>query len=700
MKAKILLFYFLLFNAFIYGQGRIIDSLKAELNNPKEDTSKVKTLNELSWKFVLKNDSAALPLAVQAKQLAEKLGFKKGVVRAYNNLGVFAMNKGNYREALDAFLASLKICREINFPKGLAIAFQNSGTVYLYLGNYPEALKYYFSALKIYDERNDKNGIASSNNNIAGIYAYQGNYDEAIKYYQSSLRIKETTGDKKGMGNSYNNIGGAYELKKNYPEALKNYLTALKIYEEIEDVNGIASCKSNIALNYSHNNDLAHAIEYETNALEMRRSLGDKDGIANSSIHLGEWETDIKAFSKATEHLHEALAIALAIGNKESVKNSYFAQSRLSEALGDYKNSLVTFKNYITYRDSLNNEQNTKKSVEEKLKYDFDKKQALLDAEQEKKDAIANQEKQKQKYILLGVITVLLLVFVFSIFLYKRFKITQRQKHIIESQKEVVERKNNIIEEKQKEILDSINYARRIQLALLASDNLLTKHLPDYFVFFKPKDIVAGDFYWATSAADGFIYITADCTGHGVPGAFMSLLNISKLSEAINQKQITRPDLILNDVRNEIISALNPPGSQEESKDGMDCILCNIDVKEMKLRYASANNTMVVFRNGQLLECKADKMPVGKYTETLTPFTLNEIALEKGDIIYTFTDGFIDQFGGVNGKKLKYKPFASLLFSIAHLPMSEQKTRLEQEFEKWRGVFDQVDDVCVMGVRV
>lgn len=682
------------------GQGRIVDSLKNELQQSKEDTSKIKTLNELSWKLVTKNDSSALEYADAALQLSKKLDYKKGTIRAYNNIGVFKMNMGDYRESLDAFLVSLKLSQEINFPKGIGIANQNAGTCYLYLGNYPEALKYYFSALKLYDSMKDQNGIASSNNNIASIYAYQGNYDESIKYYRSSLAIKEKTGDKKGLGNSYNNIGGVYELKKEYPEALKNYLTALKIYEEIDDVRGIGNCKSNIALNHAHSDNLKLAILYETEALNLRRQTGDKEGVANSLIHLAEWELELKDYTNARLHLAEAKPLAIAIENKESIKNSYFAESKLLSATGDYEHSLESYKNYISYRDSLNNEENTKKSLEEKMQYDFDKKQTLLAAEQEKKDAVAEQEKQKQRYILFGVVGVLLVVFIFSGFLYKRFKITQRQKQIIESQKEVVERKNSIIEEKQKEILDSINYARRIQLALLASDTLLSKNLPEHFVLYKPKDIVAGDFYWATPSSEGFIFITADCTGHGVPGAFMSLLNISKLNEAINQKQLTRPDLILNDVRTEIIAALNPPGTTEESKDGMDCILCNLNLSRMKLHYAAANNTMLIVRKGELLQCEADKMPVGKYTETQVPFTFNEIALEKGDIIYTFTDGYIDQFGGANGKKLKFKPFASMLLSVAQLPLAEQKIKLEQEFEKWRGGFDQLDDVCVIGVKV
>ncbi len=278
----------------------------------------------------------------------------------------------------------------------------------------------------------------------------------------------------------------------------------------------------------------------------------------------------------------------------------------------------------------------------------------------------------------------------------------QRRKanRLLSLQKSEIEAQKHLVEIKQKEILDSINYAKRIQTALMASDNFLNQHLPEHFVFFRPKDIVAGDFYWAGSAGGTFMYATADSTGHGVPGAFMSLLNISKLNAAINQKQITRPDLVLNDVKREIIDALNPAGSLEESKDGMDIVLCSLNTKNMVLQYAAANSSFCIVRNNELMNCKADKMPVGKSHGENNPFTLNEIQLQKGDIIYTFTDGFPDQFGGPQGKKLKFKYLKNILVKISALPLAQQKDILARYFDDWKGNLEQVDDVLLMGVRV
>ncbi len=271
-------------------------------------------------------------------------------------------------------------------------------------------------------------------------------------------------------------------------------------------------------------------------------------------------------------------------------------------------------------------------------------------------------------------------------------KVTERTAEIVEQKK--------VIEEKQKEILDSINYARRIQFALLASDTLLKNNLNDYFVLFKPKDVVSGDFYWATNTPDGFVYITADCTGHGVPGAFMSLLNISKLSQTINENKITKPGLILDNVRNEIINALNAEGSEQESKDGMDAVICKLDLKNKMLEYAAANNSFYVIRNKQIINSTADKMPVGKYDDNLKPFTSVQLPLQSGDIIYTFTDGFADQFGGPKGKKYKYKQLEELLLNIHQQPMKLQHDALLNSFSSWKGDLEQVDDVLVIGVKI
>jgi serine phosphatase RsbU (regulator of sigma subunit) len=305
----------------------------------------------------------------------------------------------------------------------------------------------------------------------------------------------------------------------------------------------------------------------------------------------------------------------------------------------------------------------------------------------------------------------------------KQKEIANSQRSIAEELREVAENQKHLVEEHQKEIIQSITYAKRIQTALLTSDEYIKNNLPaEHFILFKPKDIVSGDFYWAYRNAESgtgseekknkgdtsqlhstnsglFYIITADCTGHGVPGAFMSMLNISYLNENVMERGIRLPHDVLNAQRTEIIKALNPPGSIEISKDGMDCVLCVYDFDKMQLHFAAANNPLWLVRNGALVEYKPDKMPVGKHLDVMHPFTLQTIELQKGDIIYTSTDGFADQFG-VNGKKLMKKKFKEELLKIHHEPMREQKKYLNLFFENWKGDLDQVDDIAVIGIRI
>jgi ligand-binding sensor domain-containing protein/serine phosphatase RsbU (regulator of sigma subunit) len=282
------------------------------------------------------------------------------------------------------------------------------------------------------------------------------------------------------------------------------------------------------------------------------------------------------------------------------------------------------------------------------------------------------------------------------------------EKVVAERTAEIVEQKE-LIEEKQKEIVDSINYAKRIQSAMLASDQLFSKNLKNYFVLFEPKDIVSGDFYWASATQNNkFVLVTADSTGHGVPGAMMSMLNISCLNEAINERRLTSPSEILNYSRQRIINSLSEDGSEEGGKDGMDCSVVVFDFNSKQINYAAANNPIWVIRNAketnieqlQLIELKPDRMPVGKHIKDSIPFTESVFNLQTNDIVFTLTDGFADQFGGPKQKKYTYKKLKELLLKIYELPVNEQQIKLKNEFIHWKGTEEQVDDVLLIGVKI
>jgi ligand-binding sensor domain-containing protein/serine phosphatase RsbU (regulator of sigma subunit) len=268
-------------------------------------------------------------------------------------------------------------------------------------------------------------------------------------------------------------------------------------------------------------------------------------------------------------------------------------------------------------------------------------------------------------------------------------------------QKNEAESQRHLVEEKNKEISDSINYAERIQRSLLANERLLSKYLNEYFIFFQPKDVVSGDFYWASLLNNGNLaFVNADSTGHGVPGAIMSMLNMNSLKESVVGKGLCEPHEILNNTRKIIKDTLANDGSEEGGKDGMDCSIVCFDLENNKIDFAAANNPVWIYRSGELIEFKPDKMPVGKHDRDSESFTKQSFDLQKGDIIYTLTDGMPDQFGGPKGKKYMYKALKELLIQIAPLSMQEQKSTLITEFNNWKADQEQVDDVCIIGVRL
>jgi serine phosphatase RsbU (regulator of sigma subunit) len=363
---------------------------------------------------------------------------------------------------------------------------------------------------------------------------------------------------------------------------------------------------------------------------------------------------------------------------------------------------------FILYRDSLFNEENIKKTVQAEMNFNFQKTQEAEKLDQEKKDLVQQEEIRRQKLLRYSFTFGFILMLLLAVIIFRNNKQKQRanielanKNELIKIQKKEVEFQKELLQEKNLEIIDSISYAERIQTSFLTSEKYISQRLTDYFILFNPRNIVSGDFYWIMEKHSSLYVCTADCTGHGIPGAFMSLIGMGILNEIIYSKShIKHTDEIFNELRRIIILALNPEGISLEGKDGMDAVLCRYDFQKMELEYSAANNPFYIVRNGELLEFKPDKMPVGKYLGEEKPFTRTIISLEKGDCIYTFTDGYIDQFGGPNGKKFMSKQLKELLLANSHESMGKQKEIINKSLTSWKGNFDQVDDILVMGIRV
>lgn len=656
-------FFALFFTVAVLSQQQNTDSLKRVLLKSGNDTSKVKTLNKLAGTMANSGDlDAALTYFQESYNLSKQLNYHFGIAVSLNNIGKIYMNKSNFPEALNYFFKSLEVAEKYHIKPGISAALGNIAIIYDNQKDYNKSLRYHFKSLKIDEEIGNLKGVASSYNSIGNIYYFKNNYPKVLEYYNKSLEIKYKTGDKKGCASTLANIGNIYYFQNDFEKTQEYYFKALQLFEEVDDVQSVAMLLNNLAETY-----------------------------------IGQ-----KKFKEALKYSEKSLKTSEQIGALDDIRSAYRTLSRIYEGLGDHVLALKNYKEFVRYNDSIYNDENKRKAMELDIKYHFDKKAINTRIENEKKQVLLREEAKKQRLIIYFGAVFLLVVIAFAVYAFRSFKIKQKinqqlseQKEEIISQRDEIELQRAIVEEKNKGLTDSINYARRIQYTLLANEGFLKENLPSHFIYFNPKDIVSGDFYWATKRGNKFFLAVCDSTGHGVPGAFMSLLSISFLNEAINERGILSPDSILNYVRERLIESV----SKEGQRDGFDGVLICIEEKSKIITYAAAHNNPVLIKDSLIIELPYDKMPVG-FADHKASFKLHTVEVKKGDMLYLFTDGYADQFGGKKGKKFKYKNVIELFNSIHQKELREQQALLDSTFETWKDKQEQVDDVCVIGIKM
>ena len=426
-------------------------------------------------------------------------------------------------------------------------------------------------------------------------------------------------------------------------------------------------------------------VEYfETGTVKRRstyNSLGELEG-AIVGYHLNECIATVEIYEHGVKNgfTLEFDSIGTLLSADKFIKDEITKHEADSDELRGVLDYVREQNHLIFVRDSLRIEQAELQIAEV---------ESIAKIEKQNQDLA--QEEQRRYYLYGGVI----LLLIFGVFMYNRFRVTRKQKSIIEAQKLEVDKQKETIEETHKEITDSIAYAKRIQSAILPPSSLIAEHLKNSFILYKPKDVVAGDFYWLEVKGGKTIFAAADCTGHGVPGAMVSVICNNALNRSVREFDLVEPSKILNKARELVVQEFEK--SEEEVKDGMDISLCSLDGNQ--LNYAGANNPLWIIRNGEIIETKADKQPIGKF-ENSSSFTNHVFELQQNDTVYLFSDGYVDQFGGERGKKFKTKAFRELLLSIQNNTMEEQKSLLNKAFEEWRGEIEQIDDVCVIGVKI
>ncbi len=638
-----------------------IDSLKLVLKKCNEDTNKVIVLNDISEKFNKTIPDSALPYSQQAVELARSLNYKLGLARAYHFMGVAYYRQEKYTISID----------------------------------------YYLKAIKIFEEINDKHTLLKTYNNIGIIFFQQENYDKAEEYYLASLKIKQELGDAWGIASSYTNLGTVAQNKKAYLSALDYYNKSMAIMEELKNKEGIAKCLNNIGMVYIIMKENKRAIDFLNRALALKTELNDKAGVANTLNNIADIFYGMKQYSSAIETLNKSLMLSKETGSNDYYKSACEKLSTVYAASGNYERAYKYHTIYSSVKDSLLNIAQGKQAAELEAKYENEKTQRENERTQ-KENAILTKENELSMFRLYAISGGFILVLMLSFVIYSGFRQKQKANQLLSGQNEEISRQNVLIEQKNKDILDSIQYAKRIQEAIYPSKKLVKNYLDESFILFKPKDIISGDFYWMATTENKILFAAVDCTGHGVPGALMSIVGYNGLNQAVNEYKLTKPSDILNHLNKTVNYTLNKSRKEEVMlQDGMDIALCCFDKEKMTLEYAGAYNPLYLVRNKQLTEFKADRHAVGAFIENeIKFFTNNEIPVQKGDIVYIFSDGYADQFGGEQGKKYTYKRLKETLISISDKGMEEQRHELHLTFEKWKASLDQVDDVCLIGVKL
>jgi serine phosphatase RsbU (regulator of sigma subunit)/Tfp pilus assembly protein PilF len=655
-------------------EGQSHDSMLYILNYElvEEDTSRF----ELLYKIAANSTDAdtIIKYSEQAIELSEKLN--KNPAQPLVLKGTGFINSGKLASALECFMKAANYYKADHYNIGMAI-------VYLY---------------------------------ISEAYNQQENHENAKYYLKNAIEIFEKEKDSTRLAPALHNLGYTNYSMGQYDTALIIFSKTSEIYQRLGSLREYAYCIGNSGLVYSRQSEFEKAEDYLLRAIEILRKQGDEYAVTQYMIEYACILQNKGEIKKAIACATVSFDYAAKNNIVEFERDAAYRLAQLYQVSGKYDSAYHYQSLFISANDSIKSYKNIQKMADLRTEFEVAKKQAEVDVLQKRKEI--------QLIVNIGLVIILLLAMGLIILYYYSLKRSRKFTSVLDERRILLERQSaelkeqndkiiksndelNILYEttnRQKdEIISSILYAQRIQTAILPPEAYITELLNENFIFYKPKEIVSGDFYWIKQVKNYIILVSADCTGHGVPGAFMSMLGISCLNEIVQGRKITQANQILNELRKEIKHSLRQTGKREETRDGMDMALCVIDTKENKLQYSGAHNSLYLITNNSkesvLKEIKGDPMPVGVNFSIDKSFTNHEIQLEIGDAFYIFSDGFIDQNGGSNNNRFSCEKFKKLLLDIHDHPMYEQKEILEQTLKDWMGDNPQRDDILVIGVR-
>jgi serine phosphatase RsbU (regulator of sigma subunit) len=608
--------------------------------------NKINSSNESLWQARFGNSANIINKASKILEKADKIEYQRG--SAYSKLNLAAANFYQSKNgiSLEYLTEAFHWFENNKLERGYIRALLLKGNIFESFGDYEITLKLWLEAYKASLAISDIESEGESCSQLGLIYSRLCNFQKALEYFNKGLKIREDLKDENAVASSLNRIGMVLRQTKKYDESLEYYFRSLEIRRKNKQKSAIPWTLLGIASTYEDMKKYQESLDY----YEQGTTAGDSRCILQCLMGAGRVNSMMGDSKKAEERLKESLRMAQELKSLLLVADAYSSLAAHYELSKEFEKAIKSYKLYLKAKDSFHS-------------YEVQSKLSNIEVTH----AIEKSEQEKEIY---------------------------RLRHV------ELKEAYDIIEEKNKDITSSINYACRIQNAMLPKPTDIKGLNKNLFILYHPKDIISGDFYWFTESNGKLVIVAGDCTGHGVPGALMSMLGISFLEEIVNKREITDTGLILDALSKEVKRALHQKGERNEAKDGMDISICIVDKKDNSAQYSGANNNLYIIRNNLLVEYKADRMPIGYYDDIIHTFSTHSIGTHPGDILYMFSDGYPDQFGGPNRKKFKYSAFKALLLEIHKQPLEEQKKRLEKEFYKWKGNDQQTDDVIILGFRV
>ncbi len=553
-------------------------------------------------------------------------------------------------KALLYALKARELSANIDYKTGIAYSYRSSGAAYALVSQFQIGLADLQKSFVLFFELGNKKAIPSTLRNIGNIYKSLSQYEKSLEHYYNGLRFAKEIDDIRSMSYIYSHIGESKFFLKIYDSALDYMYRAIEIHTELNDDFPLTNAYITLGNIYLATNQHQKAFGYILQAINKSNKSNHLSGIANANSSLGNFYRDQKNYPKALNQYQIAMSAAMELGEKILISKIYKDISETYKVSGNFEKAYET---YVRYDEVKSHVQNINNEITVRsLQTQFELEQS---------------EKEKEIY---------------------KFKNIE------------LANVNKLIESKNKDITDSIKYAKHIQEAILPDKSYINQYLQNYFIFYKPKDIVSGDFFLFIEK-NGLLYLAAvDCTGHGVPGAFVSIVGGNIFNQVVRQNDFDDAADILNMVNNMFNLTIRQTFEESVVKDGMDLALCVIDLKRMQINFSGAYNPLYLVRDKELHIYKGDKFPIGIFIgDEVKKFSSTIIPIQNGDSIYLFSDGFVDQFGGNENKKLMPKRFRDLILENCHLPMKVQYYNYELFFENWKGNNEQVDDILMIGLR-